>query len=233
MRVKQRVSVLVPIALIVSFGPAWATQCGDAYFNDDVTWWHNSPLYFSVAGAPANTCGDLWAWRNGSGYNMEAANWICADSSGNATKGPWHWSNQADDETAYAFIDWGSCTSPVAGHIWDVDPPTATVTSSCPSSFSGTAADDTWSAGFDSDWAVCEGEYYNSSTNRWWNPATGLYNSTSPISVTCTCSGMPSLNINWSCNIIPGSHSPGDSYTWYIWVWDGGQWGSDTCGFTG
>ncbi|HEX2224333.1 MAG TPA: hypothetical protein VHN15_09010, partial [Thermoanaerobaculia bacterium] len=185
------------------------------------------------AGAPANTCGNLWAWRNGNGYNLEAGGWICTDANGNATKGPWHWSSQADDETGYAYIDWGTCTSPVASHIWDVDPPSATVTSSCPSSFSGTASDDAWGAGFNSSWSICEADFYNASTGRWWNPSTGTYSSTAPVYVACTCSGMPSLNITWSCPTKPTSHTPGNSYSWTIWVYDGGQWGADDCGFTG
>jgi len=239
MRVKYRASVFVPLALIVNLGTASASHCGDAYFNNDVTWWHNSPLYYSVAGAPASTCGDVWVSRNGNPY-VKTAGWICTDSNGNATKGPWHWSNQADDETAEAYVDWGSCTSPLRKHIWDIDPPTATVTSSCPSSFSGTAADDDWGAGFDSDWAACEGEFYNSSTGRWWHPSTGTYSATSAIYVTCACSGMPSLNISWSCSSKPdlGDHISGQSYVWRAWVWDGGQWNdphndaSARCGFT-
>ena len=140
----MKTAVLLVVAAILSSGTAWAT-CGAAYFNNDITWWHNSPLYFSVAGAPANTCGDLYAQRNAdAGFDFEAGDWICTDGSGNATKGPWLWQYQGDDETASAYIDWGSCNSPVASHIWDKGWPTASVTSSCPSAFSGTATDDTW-----------------------------------------------------------------------------------------
>ncbi len=227
MRTKPAVSILILIvALLIKPGMALATICGDAYFNNEVTWWHNSPLYFTVAGAPASTCGDLWAWRNGSGFNMEAAGWICTDANGTATKGPWYWSNQTHDELASGYIDWGSCTSPMALHIWDITPPTAAVTSSCPSSFSGTASDGNWGAGFNSNWAACQAEFYNASTQRWWNPSSGAYDSTSVIYVNCSCNGMPATDITWSCSTKPSSHVPGQSYYWYAWVWDGGFWNS-------
>lgn len=227
MHVKVAVPALVLFALIASLDTA-AAQCGDAYFNNDITWWHNSPLYFSVAGAPANTCGDLYAKRNGdTGFDLEAVGWICTDGSGNATKGPWYWYNQADDETGEAYIDWGNCNSPIATHIWDKGWPTASVTSCNPyppsATFSGTATDDTWGAGFDSDWAICEGEFKNLTTGKWWNPATQAYDATGFTVVTCACSGMPSMNITWSCSV-PGSHATGNEYLWSGWVYDGGQW---------
>jgi len=223
MRVKQVTFGFVLAAIIMSQGAAQAATCGAAYFSDEITWSWNSPLYYSVAGAPANTCGDLWAWRNGSGYNMEAAGWICTDGSGNATKGPWYWSNQTQDELAFAYIDWGSCTSPERRHIWDISPPTAAVTSSCPSAFSGTASDPGYGAGFNSNWASCTAEFYNSTTGKWWNPTSGLYDNGGPFLVPCTCNNMPGANITWSCSSIPGSHVAGQSYIWYISVYDGGQ----------
>lgn len=232
----MKTAVLLVVAVILSFGTAWAT-CGAAYFNNDITWWHNSPLYYSVAGAPANTCGDLYAQRNAdAGFDLEAGDWICTDGSGNATKGPWLWQNQGDDETASAYIDWGSCTSPVASHIWDKGWPTASVTSSCPSAFSGTASDDTWGAGFDSDWAICEGEFKNTTTGKWYDPGSGAYDSNYFTTVTCTCSGMPSMSITWSCPL-PSTHVSGHHYLWSGWVFDGGQWNNPQtdptrCNFT-
>ena len=232
MQLKYAVPVFVPVALLISLGPASATYCGDAYFNHDIDWPNTSSLYYSVAGAPPNTCGDLYADRNGSGYVLNAADWICTDSYGNATKGPW--SSNPDDETASVYIDWGTCFSPIRSHIWDVDPPTVDVTSSCPGTFAGTASDDDWGAGFDSDWAACYGAYYDSTTDRWWDPGTGQYNATEAVILFCTCSGMPSLDITWSCGTKPSSHTSGHNYTWYAWSWDGGQLSlPDTCGFTG
>lgn len=149
---------------------------------------------------------------------MDLHRWECT-----ATKGPWYWSNQTHDELASAYIDWGSCTSPMALHIWDITPPTVAITS-CPSTFTGTASDGNWGAGFNSNWAACQAEYYRSSTGRWWNPSTGLFDSTSAIYVNCSCNGMPATDITWSCSSKPGSTTSGDS--WYAWVWDGGFWNS-------
>lgn len=221
------VLVLALIALIVQAQAGQAAVCGDAYFNHSIDWPSTSALYYSVAGAPASTCGSLWASRNGSAFQQDAGvGWICTDASGNATKGPW--TSNPDDETASVYIDWGTCTSPIRQHIWDVGPPTATVTSSCPSVFSGNAADEAWGAGFNSSWASCEGEFRNLTSGKWWNPSTGAYDSNSRIYVACTCSGMPSLNITWSCSSKPssGSHVAGNSYTWYAWVYDGEQFNS-------
>lgn len=228
MYVKSMVPVLVLLALVAGLGTAWATHCGDAYFNNEVTWWHNSPLYFTVAGAPANTCGDVWVSRNGGAY-QETAGWICTNGSGSATNGPWYWSNQADDETAYAYVEWvtpsGTCYSPIATHVWDVAPPTASVTTCNTTTFSGTASDDAWGAGFNSNWAICEAEFKDTTTGKWWNPATQAYDSNGFTTVTCTCSGMPSMNITWSCPVPPhSSHITGNSYLWSGWVYDGGQW---------
>ena len=63
-----------------------------------------------MAGAPANTCGDLWTNRNGAGFSNESSGWICTDGAGTATKGPWY--SNSSDETAYVYINWGTCTSP-------------------------------------------------------------------------------------------------------------------------
>lgn len=237
MRGKLSLPILAFAAvLILQLEIGWAQTCGSAYFSDEINWEQNPTLYYTVAGAPASTCGDVWVSRNGGAY-QETAGWICTDGSGNATKGPWYHGDQADDETAYAFVEWvtssGTCYSPTKKHIWDVGPPTAQVTSSCPSSFSGTASDEAWGAGFHSDWDACWGAYYNSTTNRWWHPSTGSYSETETVIIGCTCSGMPSMNITWSCSSKPSSHVSGHNYTWYAWVWDIGQMSAPaTCSFT-
>jgi hypothetical protein len=236
----MRLKLVLPFfgfaALLFHPGSAGAQTCGSAYFSDPINWQQNPTLYYTVSGAPANTCGDLWASRNGSAYTKEAAGWICTDASGNATKGPWYWSNQADDETGYAFIEWPapySCLSPTRKHIWDVDPPTVAITTCGPSSYSGTAADDAWGAGFDSEWTGCFGGFYDETSDRWWSPVTGNYSETAPAIWNCTCSGVPSLNITWSCSTRPTSHTSGHHYVWYALSWDGGQASlPDTCSFT-
>lgn len=236
MRVKTALSILVPTVLILQAGTAWATHCGDAYFSREINWPQHSTLYYTVAGAPPNTCGDVWVDRNGGGYQV-TQDWICSDANGNATKGPWYHSNQTDDETAYAYVDWGSCTTPVRKHIWDVNPPhQPTINSSVPSDFYGTASDNDWGAGFNDDWAICEGEYYNRTTGKWWSHVTGAYDVSSFFYPPCSFSGMPSLNVNWSTSTSQrpalDDHVSGNQYRWRIWVWDGGQWNQRTVEFT-
>ena len=231
MRRKTALLVLAPAVLILQMTPAWAT-CGTASFTQDINWPDTDPLYFVVTGAPANTCGDLYADRNGGGYTLNAANWICTDGSGNATKGPW--SSNPDDETAYAYIDWGSCESPVAKHIWDVDPPVVSIDSGAPSSFTGDADDDAWGAGFASSWSNCRVSFKNDTTGLYWTTSTGSYSSSSPEYSLCTLFGMPSLNVDWAANNIPDGpdHVSGHHYTWLVAVFDGGQWDDTTTGFT-
>jgi hypothetical protein len=211
------------------------------YFNHDINWWHTSDLYYSVAGCPANTCGDLWTYRNGGGW-QETQGWLCTDGSGNATKGPWTYAGQSGDETAYAYIEFPSTTTNVSSHIWDKTAPSVYITSSWgapPSSFYGSANDAAWGAGFDSSWASClmAFEHYDSgtSTYKYWTPTSGgTYSTTTNIYVPCTISGMPSLNVTWSGgSSIPGTsaHQSGECYTWYVWLYDGGQWGSNAIGF--
>jgi hypothetical protein len=234
MRPKFTFLVLGFAAVLLHPIRGWA-DCGSAYFSDTINWPQNPTLYYSIAGAPANSCGDLYASRNGSAYNLESAGWICTDGSGNATKGPWYWSNQTHDETAYAFIYFpaANCQTPNRKHIWDVNPPTVAITTCGPSSFQGTASDGTWGAGFDSAWASCLAGFYDSTTDRWWVPSTGSYSEPNVNLNYCTCNGMPSLSVTWSCSSKPTSHTPGHNYIWYAWSFDGGQVSSPaSCSFT-
>lgn len=234
MRTKLVLSTLATAALLLQVSAASAAVCGDAYYNHEIDWQGTSPLYFSVAGAPPNTCGHLYANRNNSGFVLNAANWICTDAFGNATKGPW--SSNPDDETSYAYIDWGTCTSPVRKHIWDVGWPTLTLYAGAPNSFSGTATDEPWGAGFSASWSVCQVDYYNSTTQRWWSPSTGGYTSISPVYVGCSLNGMPAMSVTWSTSSAQrpdlSDHVSGNVYIWRAWVSDGGGVGISTHHFT-
>ena len=235
MQRKSVLSVLVPAVLFVQVGAASATTvCGDAYFNHNIDWPSTTPLYYTVAGAPPNICGDLWAYRNNGGW-VKGEDWICTDSNGTATKGPW--SSNPDDETASVYIDWGTCISPVAQHIWDVGAPSADITSSVPGGFSGTATDEAWGAGFSASWSSCLVEYTQeptATTSRKWWTTTG-YTAGNQVFGFCSFSGMPSMNVTWSTNTFnrPAAqhHTPGATYVWKVWVFDGGQWGIDSVSF--
>lgn len=230
MNKKTLLSFLAPALLLLQVNAASAAVCGDAYYNHEIDWPSTSALYYSVSGAPANTCGTLMASRNGGAYTS-GANWICTDANGNATKGPW--SSNPDDETAYVYIDWGTCTSPVRKHIWDVDPPSATV-SAVMTSFYGTARDDNWGAGFNASWSSCLVTFQDHTSGLYWSDNTGAYSAASADFIPCTIFGMPSLNVSWSANNIPDlpDHTSGHAYWWTVWIYDGGQWDSTLGTFT-
>jgi hypothetical protein len=234
MRMKSALSILAPAALLLQVSAASAAVCGDAYYNHEIDWPSTPSLYYSVAGAPPNTCGDLMASRNGGAY-VRGAGWICTDSNGNATKGPW--SSNPVDETANVYIDWGTCTSPVRRHIWDVTPATVSITSNVPLNFSGSASDAAWGAGFNASWTQCNANYrFNSVAGpRWWSPSTGGYTSTSQIDLPCTIAGAPSPLIGWGTASTQrpayGVHLQGGHYTWQVRIYDGGQWVSSSTSF--
>jgi hypothetical protein len=222
--------------LMLGAGAARAAVCGSAYFNHPVNWWNTGALYFSVAGAPANRCGDLWGHRNSLSGNFvkEAGGWICTDSSGNATQGPWYTSGTGDDETGYFYIDWGTCTSPAVKHVWDVGAPWTSIAPGYPGSFSGTAYDEAWGAGFNDSWSACWGEYYDITANRWWNLYS--YSSTLQSQTSCSFTGSAGLTRNWTTAAWErpdlSDHVPGHRYRWMIRIWDGGQMGTHYVEFT-
>jgi len=202
------------------------TGGGTGYFSTTISWYYSGDLYYSVAGAPASTCGTLWTYRN-SGPWTSTPGWICTDASGNATKGPWTWAGQSGDETAYGYIEWpGSLYTNVAEHIWDKSCTTTTITSpggSPPTSLYGAATDVTWGAGFDASWSTCTAYFYDRGTGYYWTPAAGAYSTTSNVGVSCSISGMPGMTVTWSESSIPpgGAHAGGHCYDWYVCVPDG------------
>ncbi len=224
---------VVAAALMVCLGASAAQAAvGQAYYNHAINWMSTPALYFTVAGGPAHTCGDLWTIRNAGSW-VEGSGWLCTDGSGNATKGPWSWSNQPSDETSYAYIEWPDGTrTNVVKHIWDKNPPTVSITSpagSPPSSFYGTAIDNatSWGAGFDSSWAACTVNFRNNTTGLYWNQNVGSYNNSYQLHFFCNItSGMPSRSINWNAPNLPpaGAHGSSNCYTWEVRIYDGGQW---------
>jgi hypothetical protein len=201
---------------------------GLALYDPDINWEKSPPLYYRVTGAPASICGDIYVSRNGGSY-VVTQNWICTDASGNATKGPWYYSSQSADETAYAYVIWSNGQSTNTDvHIWDVFGPSASVTSPgaspAPTSFYGTATDPAWGAGFSSGWgSYCTTYFYNTTTGWYWCPGSG-YGSQFPCGATCTISGMPSHSVTWSVSssaLPPGyTHVSGQCYEWGVYVYE-------------
>jgi len=208
--------------------PTIASPTG--YFSDAISWSWSGDLYYSVAGAPANTYGTLWTYRN-SGPWTSTGNWLLTDGSGNATKGPWSWANQANDETAYAYIEFPSPygTTNVSSHIWDKTCATTTVTSSNgspPSSFYGAASDATWGAGFNSNWTWGACWFQDTSSGLYWTPVAGSYSTSSNFYQNPSISGMPGMTITWSCSVPPTNvHTVGHCYQWTACFTDG------SCGY--
>ncbi|HEX4964333.1 MAG TPA: hypothetical protein VF173_26175 [Thermoanaerobaculia bacterium] len=214
------------LLLVLTAGMASAT--GSAYFNYPINWPSTPDLYFSVAGGPASTCGDLVIDRNGT--TTITPGWLCTDASGNATKGPWSWAGQANDETASAYIAWpgGSYTNTVT-HVWDKTAPTANITSPLsapPSSYYGTGSDTAYGACFNSNWSTVTTTFEDVTTGYFWTPFVSGYSATGSPKVTGALYGMPSCSVTWSTPFPPPSaHTPGHTYRWETCVYDGGQYG--------
>lgn len=225
MRKTFRHLVLAALAALV-FSPA-VLATGGGYYNHPINWQNTGNLYYTVIGGPANTCGDLWTYRNGGPWVKQAVGWACTDSSGNVQKGPWTWAGQATDETAYAKIEWppGGDFTTTDKHIWDKTcaVTTETVSGSPPSTFSGSATDTAWGAGFDPSWTKCKVYYRNQTTGYYWDASTNTYSLTSDPLLNCSVSGMPSFSVTWSASQVPsgGSHTSGDCYEWEARVTDG------------
>lgn len=211
--------------LLLSALPGHAAG-GSGQFDKPIHWYGNGT--YTISGAPPLTCGDLWASRNGGAY-QRTQNWVCTDASGGALKGPWSWSNQPNDETAFVYIQWpDGTTTNTAKHIWDKTCPTTTITSSNgtpPTALSGTATDPAWGAGFNSAWSHCDATFRDDTTNRFWSSTSGSYSSSSVVEIPCTISGMPSSAVTWSvpsAKIPPAvAHTAGHCYSWEATVYDG------------
>lgn len=200
---------------------------GNAEFSQTINCSGN--LNYYVTGGPPNTCGELNTYRNGSW--LFASNWLCTDSSGNATKGPWSWAGTPTDQTDEpAFIRWPSGnTTNNADHIWDKSSAETFRDSpwgAPPTSYYGHATDTQWGTGFDFG-GSCKSDFRNSSTNPnlWWDPATDTYSSSSYKSVTNTLSRVDRWYVNWSGPFpSSGSHVSSNTYWWTTCC-------TDSCGF--
>ncbi len=216
------------LALTVGAGALVAQTNGDAEFSHPITWKNGPPLYFSIDDGPANTCGSLEISRNGGAWTS-APGWICTNSSGDATKGPWYWADQTGDETAEAYILWPDATfTNTDVHIWDVQRPTVAISSSCtggpPSCWSGTASDGIWGACFDSSWAFVWSRFYDVTAARYYDSGTGAYSSIGWVSYYGSFTSLPSCSPGWLVTAPPsGAHVSGHSYEWTVTVFDGGQ----------
>jgi hypothetical protein len=200
---------------------------GLGIYSPEINWDGNPSTTYSVSGGPANLCGDLYVSRNGAAYTFSPG-WICLDASGNATKGPWYQYNQTADETAFVYIVWSNGWSTnTTEHIWDVYGPSAAITSPngppAPTSFSGTASDPIYGAGFSSSWNSRCITYFQDTTTGYgyyWDPTYGYNNYYPYYSPYCTLSGMPSHSVTWSEGQIPPgyAHFSHHCYEWGAYI---------------
>jgi len=239
MRMKYALLALAPLVLLPPTGAA--ASVGTGTFNPVINWQYSPDLYYTVSGGPASTCGDLHVSRNG-GADTVTPGWLCTNSSGSATKGPWTWANQNGDEDAYGYIAWpGGTSTTVAHHIWDKTAPSVSINSfgsTPPTSFSGSANDGSYGSGFKSNfgsdagvgystYSACYVQFRDTSTGLYWCPGYTSYTSSVACTVSCTLSGMPARFVTWSANQVPpgSAHSYWDSYQWTVFVYDNYQLG--------
>jgi hypothetical protein len=243
--VQKKFPSLALVALLLVFGtsPAWAG--GTASFNYPINWKQTPDLYFTVTGGPPSTCGALVTTRNGS--LLVVQNYVCTNASGGVTMGPWTWANTASDQTDNPlYVRWpdGSTTNQIT-HIWDklspslfLDPYSGTP----PGSWSGSATDPQWGAGFSGSWGSRVETYFrNVTTNLYWTPTSGSYsvaphcNAVPPIRcippwVVGNLYGLPSHSVSWDTAFPPGSaHGSGNSYEWKTCVYDNYTQGQSSC----
>src|SRR5689334_8545574 len=100
-----------------TFGRTPSLSGGTASFSNGPYDWVNSTFYYSVTGAPPSVCGTLHTLRNGS--QLDSPSWICTNSSGDATMGPYSGSSNQTDQNIY--IEWPDHSTTTGGtwHISD------------------------------------------------------------------------------------------------------------------
>lgn len=226
--------MLVTFMLVALFSTLASAQTGVASFSSSINWSQTPPLYFNVNGGPLNTCGDLVATRNGT--TSTTPGWLCTDSNGNATKGPWTWANQSGDELAHSYIKWPNGTQTNdAWHVWDKTCPAMSPGQAFgyTSTFSGTASDGINGAGFTSAWTAVKLTYFDRDTLQYWNPSTDTYSSSTAPNIDANITGLgslpnsPSYSLTWSGTVtghqVPSSaaHDPSHHYTWAAHLLDG------------
>jgi hypothetical protein len=183
------------------------------------TIYKNTPAFtYKVTGAPPSICGDILTTRNG--VLQITANWICTDSLGNATKGPWTCSaNQTDIDT---FIRWHDASDTShSNHICDQSVPTVHIdapTSTPPRVFTGTATDAAWGTGFDQGpvgWTNVAAYFRDMNTGLFYSSSSGCYCSQTQTSWYGGISPIVGSNVRWTVTPPPPSaHVAGHQYQW-------------------
>jgi len=233
----RRFSWVILLVGLVCWQPqsiqAWSG--GTASFTNGPYDWINSTFYYSVTGAPANVCGTLHTFRNGS--QLDSPSWICTNGSGNATMGPYSGSSNQTDENIN--IEWpdGSRTTGATHHISDASAPTISISTYTGGSFNGSASDVQWGTGFDFGpvgWSSITTTFQDLNTGKFYD-ASGGYNSNTQSDWGGSPSPYFGFSISWSATPPPSSaHDPTHSYRWCVWTYDFFYKSNIACvGFTG
>jgi hypothetical protein len=236
------VALTAPL-LFLGAGAAWAG--GTISYSSAINWKGSSDLYFYVSGGPPNTCGSFNSIRNGS--PLVVNNYVCTDPTGSVQMGPWTWTGTASDQTdTQVFVRWpDNSTTNQISHIWDKLAPSIFLdpySGIPPTSWSGTATDPQWGAGFSSSYNSRVQTYFkNTTTGLYWTPTSGGYtanpvcNAVAPIRclprwINGNLYGMPSHSVSWDTPVPPANvHSTGNSYEWKTCVYDNYSLGQSNC----
>jgi hypothetical protein len=188
---------------------------GIGFFSNGVLDCAGSSYTYHVVDAPPNVCGTLYITRNG--VLEITGGWICTDNNGNATKGPWVVSKNQTGEKIHIRWPDGTRTSGGDDKIDDLNSPTppSINLAGVPSSFSGTATDIKWGAGFGGATNVL-GHFMDMETELYWDGFS--YASASPVHF----GGFFSITGRWSASWgfgvrripPPSAHTPGNQYRW-------------------
>lgn len=222
--------------ILVVGAVSWQTAnaCGGtASFTNGPYDWVNSQFYYNVTGAPANVCGTLKTFRNGS--QISSPSWICTDGSGNATMGPYTGSTDQTDENIYILWPNNCQTTGGTRHVSDATPPNIWITTYTSSTFSGSATDTQWGTGFDYfifGWSSITATFKNLSTGKFADH-TG-YNNNSAVIWSGSVSNYFGFSTNWTVTPPPaGHHNASHQYRWCVKTNDMFYSDEDCVEFTG
>jgi hypothetical protein len=205
-------------------GTAWVSQTVN----------YGGTLYYYVDGGPASTCGELDTFRNGSW--LYSPSWLCTDVNGDATAGPWYWSNSPSQTDEPVYIRWpNNDTTNNDVHVWDKQCANGVPDSpggSPPTSWYGHATDTQWDAGFDFGYHAFS-VFQDTSTGLYWDPFTSGYTASSQVRVPATVSRVTRWYVDWSTSFpAVGVHTTGHNYYWFTCVDDNNCAGCASYSFT-
>ncbi|HJQ68722.1 MAG TPA: hypothetical protein VKA70_07110 [Blastocatellia bacterium] len=208
---------------------------GTAFFLGGLLHCKGQTYSYIVSGAPPNTCGTLQIRRNG--VDEVTPGWLCTNSNGAGSKGPWTVStDQTGENISIAWPD-GTGTNTIVRAVDNFSAPTVTTSQSggvgvpIPTDFSGSATDVQWGSGFGS-WTIARVTFKNVTTGQYWNGSS--YGSSSSGNFTGTFFPPSGFSLTWSSTPPPRSaHNNSDTYRWCVAINDNCVQGEKCIDFIG